>query len=140
MSVFESLKKRSLEEWVAGSAITYTGTKLAKTQSRRGIRNVGAVGKGLGRHLHATIKTMGDFQKANALGNKPFAIEAKIPAIAATTLYVATPVAMLVAAVEYPTIAGPAQSTAATGQVGIGSRAGQELIFGNMSWRDLLPW
>ncbi len=138
--VWDSIRNRTLTEWVAGSAVTYTGTKLVKTQSRRGIRNFGAFGKGFGRHLNATYRTMGDFHRANALGNKPFPIEAHVPAIAATGLYVATPVAMIVAAAQYPSIAGPAQSTAATGQIGIGSRAGQQLIFGNMRWSDLLPW
>ncbi len=140
MSVLDKMRKRSLEEWVAGTAVTYTATKVSKTQWRRGLRNVGAASKGSGRMLHASYRTMQDFARANKIGNKPFSFEPMVPGAIATSIYVATPVAMVAAAVKYPLIAGPAQSTAATGQIGIGSRSGQLLISGNLRWRDLLPW
>jgi len=140
MSVFDEMRHRSLKEWVAGTAVTYTASKVSKTQWRRGLRNVGAAGKGSGRMLHASYRTMQDFARANKVGNKPFGFEPLVPGAIATATYVATPVAMLAAAIQYPLIAGPAQSTAATGQIGIGSRSGQMLISGNMRWNDLLPW
>jgi len=140
MSVFEQMRQRSLKEWVAGTAVTYTASKVSKTQWRRGLRNVGAAGKGSGRMLHASYRTMQDFARANKVGNQAFSWEPAVPGAMAVSLYVATPVAMIAAAAQYPLIAGPAQSTAATGQVGIGSRSGQMLISGNMRWRDLLPW
>ncbi len=131
-STFDKLMNRSFEEWAVGSVATYGATKLGKTQWRRGIRNFGAAGMGGGRHLRATYKTMGDFHRANKLGNQPFSVEPHIPGIIATSLYVATPVAMFAVADMYPSIAGPAQSTAVTGQIGIGSPAGQRLISGKL--------
>ncbi len=140
MSIIDSMRQRSLKEWVAGSAVTYTATKISKTQWRRGLRNVGAATKGSGRMLHASYRTMQDFARANRVGNKPFTFEPMVPGAIAAGIYVATPVAMVAAAMKYPKIAGPAQSTAATGQIGIGSRSGQMLISGQMRWDDLLPW
>ena len=66
------------------------------------------------------------------MGNQPFAVERHFMRAAATSVVVATPILMVAAAVEYPEIAGPQQQSAATGQFGIGSRAGQELIFGSL--------
>lgn len=123
-------RSKTLGEWVTGSALVWAGKQALFQAPRRGIRYGGALTKGLGRHLHASYKTLGDFHRATRMGNQPFAVERHFMPATAMAIVAATPVAMLVAAVEYPTIAGPAQSTAATGQVGIGSRAGQELIFG----------
>ena len=129
-STFDSIKNRSLEEWVYGSAISGSALYTVRSQWRRGLRIGGAAGKGSGRVAHAFYKSLGDFYRAYKIGNQPFVVEPHIIPALATSLFVATPPLMLVAAKKYPSIAGPAQSTAATGQVSIGSRAGQRLISG----------
>ncbi len=127
-----TFRGRSFDQWVKDSLISTSLIYTSRKQWRRGIRNIFATGKGAGRHMHASYRSMGDFHRANKLGNQPFAVEPFIPGIAAISVYVGTPIAMIAAAHKFPGIAGPAQSTAATGQISIGSPAGQRLISGKL--------
>lgn len=129
--LYHSSKNKSIYEWVSGSALVWAGKQFVFQAPRRGIRYSHAFTKGVGRHLHASYKTLGDFHKATRLGNTPFAVERHIMPAAAMGVVLATPVGMIAAVSEYPEIAGPQQQSAATGQIGIGSRAGQQLIFGS---------
>ena len=135
--VLSKIKSKTWQDWLVGGSITYGGKKLIQTQWRRGIRNVGAGGQSSGRFAGAAYRSLGDFARANARGNQPFAIEPYVPGALATSLYIATPVIMLYQAVKYPHIAGPMQQSAATGQFSVGRIALDEPA---SSWGEFFSW
>ncbi|AXH78968.1 MAG: type IV secretory pathway, VirD4 component [Circular genetic element sp.] len=128
MNLIDEFSSRTWEEWVVGSALTYTGTKaIQKYGWRRPLRSAWAGAKGTGRFARASALTMNDFYRAQS--NAPFAWEPAFAPTVALTLYALTPVAMVGAAVAFPHVASAQQQSAATGQPSIGS-AGHRLIYG----------
>ena len=118
---WSNVKARTWEDWALGAGMFGGSVYLTKHEWRRGLRNVGAATRGTGRFAGATVRTMGDFYRANSLGNKPFPIEPYIPGAAAFTILAATPIMMIIQSQTVPHIAGPMQQSAATGQFSVGS-------------------
>jgi len=139
MSALDSIRSRTWDEWLLGAAVTKTVVDVSKSVGwRRPVRAGVTAVKGAGHFGRAAGYTMRDFIRGQSLGNKPFAFEPYVAPGAAVALYGATPLGMVLAAYQYPLVAGPQQQSAVTGQPSIGS-AGHGLIYGGLNW-DWLSW
>lgn len=136
-AAWSKLKERTWEDWALGAGATAGSAYVARHEWRRGLRNVGAGARGTGRFAGATVRTMGDFYRANAMGNKPFVVEPYVPAGMAFTVLAVTPLMMLYQSQRYPGIAGPMQQSAATGQPSIGRARIDEPA---TSWSEFFSW